>query len=470
MVTGNILVFISLGLLAYSVSALLRAISKDLFKGMVAVAFFCAICLLGLQLWLMGVLGIPWILPTLLLPWTAIGLWKRREYLAVASRDSRHIWRMVQGARGMSNFEMLLVFSCLVFISAFFVMLFMQPIAGWDAIALWGLKAKVFYHLNKVDLSMVKIPGANNDYPPLYPLIIDVLFVLRGGINNYLVQVVNFLFYINAIWAIAEFFNGKLNKEGRIIFCTIFAGCLNFFPVLFFPSQMGYADFTLGVGMMMALIVLYKAITLKRSKYFVLAIAMAALCSVIKNEGQLFLLTTLIIGIVYNWRLLMTYLQRKQWSKLFLMLALVFLILTPAIGWKAYISINNYRTVLTTQGTTSSISVHEVMYKMRRTIHWYVQFGVQQTGNFIVVGALGVIIIGSLITIKRSSVVLVLSLPILVQVTLSLFVYLVLTPIEINGLLISTLERLIIQLTPAIILLFGLFWYGLRQNQGRLVG
>jgi hypothetical protein len=65
------------------------------------------------------------------------------------------------------------------------------PMWAWDALATWGLKAKVFYAERTLDFSRIK---AHNYYPNLIPHLLTYLYLCLGQVNDHLVKLVFPLF------------------------------------------------------------------------------------------------------------------------------------------------------------------------------------------------------------------------------------------------------------------------------------
>jgi hypothetical protein len=63
----------------------------------------------------------------------------------------------------------------------------MYPVWAWDAIAIWGFKARVFYLKGAVNLCGFE---AHNYYPNLVPLLVSYLYLWLGQVNDYLVKIV----------------------------------------------------------------------------------------------------------------------------------------------------------------------------------------------------------------------------------------------------------------------------------------
>ena len=63
----------------------------------------------------------------------------------------------------------------------------LYPIWAWDALATWGLKAKVFYISRGVDFTSI---DAHNYYPNLVPLLLSYLYFCLGQVNDHLAKLV----------------------------------------------------------------------------------------------------------------------------------------------------------------------------------------------------------------------------------------------------------------------------------------
>jgi hypothetical protein len=63
----------------------------------------------------------------------------------------------------------------------------LYPMWAWDAIAIWGCKAKVFYISRSLDFTCI---DAHNYYPNLLPLLLTYLYFWLGQVNDHLVKIV----------------------------------------------------------------------------------------------------------------------------------------------------------------------------------------------------------------------------------------------------------------------------------------
>jgi hypothetical protein len=63
----------------------------------------------------------------------------------------------------------------------------LYPMWAWDAVSTWGCKARIFYTTRGLDLSCI---DAHNYYPNLLPLLLSYLYFALGQVNDSLVKVI----------------------------------------------------------------------------------------------------------------------------------------------------------------------------------------------------------------------------------------------------------------------------------------
>jgi len=150
---------------------------------------------LALTVWMLALtrLQVPFSLATVAAPWLAplaltLALPSRRR---LWSRDCRGLcsWprTLVQTARNSPVPALAGLFAALIALTFLFATLraVLYPIWAWDAIATWGLKAKVFYLHRALYLGNI---DAHNYYPNLVPLLMTYLYLWFGGVKDWLVQ------------------------------------------------------------------------------------------------------------------------------------------------------------------------------------------------------------------------------------------------------------------------------------------
>jgi hypothetical protein len=87
----------------------------------------------------------------------------------------------------------------------------LYPLWAWDAVATWGLKAKVFYISRGVDFTSL---NAHNYYPNLVPLLLSYLYFCLGQVNDHLAKLV-FPLYGALLLTLLYSFAGRLGLRRR---------------------------------------------------------------------------------------------------------------------------------------------------------------------------------------------------------------------------------------------------------------
>jgi hypothetical protein len=162
----------------------------------VSLAFGLGVGAIGTQMLLFSLLGVSYTLPALLAPW-AVGWLLYARYRAGA-RPSPSMAR--DGASRWSTCEVVVACLLAVLVGALLVRAAVWPLWWWDTWAIWGLKAKAFYHFR--DATPFVADGyyavTHPDYPILYPLAGTLLFLVLGESHD-VVQVLPVLFYASSL-------------------------------------------------------------------------------------------------------------------------------------------------------------------------------------------------------------------------------------------------------------------------------
>ncbi len=174
--------------LGYAALTLLVPRPRDFAPGE-RLAFSFGVGALALTLWMLVLswLGYPFSLGLILGPALAVAAALllaprgrralREEFLALGwpSRPDLHGWDWL-----------FLGLLALVFLYAL-PRAALYPMWAWDAMATWGLKAKIFYTTRGLNLTCV---DAHNYYPNLTPLLLSYLYFVMGRVNDFLVKAV----------------------------------------------------------------------------------------------------------------------------------------------------------------------------------------------------------------------------------------------------------------------------------------
>jgi hypothetical protein len=427
------------GLLAEAPGALLRA-SAPLLG---AAAF-------ALQLWLYGAIHLPWNDLTMLGPWLLAALLRRRHLLGSVAADARDLAGEIRLLLASGLLEALLTVLLAIISLVYLVNLLTQPVLGWDGIAMWLFKAKVFYLQQAVDLGPIAGDIQRNlDYPPLYPLLVDSSYVLIGHLDEVFGKSVTFLFFLTGLLAFYVTVKALLGRLPALAFSFLFAALPIFQVALFSYAQMGWADYPVGILMLVSLQHLLHGRLTGDPLSYLAAGVFAALAAVTKNEGLSFLAITVLLLLVMFAVASMRG-RRPAISRSLLLLGLLWLL--PVIAWQAYLRVHGIHgaRLVGQQGFGQLLPALPgraiaVLSSVRHVVSLH--------GDY---GWIGIDLLLALLLIgfKRSRAAIPVTAAVLLQLAAYLAVYLV-TPFEIGYIVNSSLDRLVLQITPSLLLLLA---------------
>jgi len=203
---------------------------------------------------------------------------------------------------------------------------------GWDAIAIWMLKAKVFFFNsgfwnNSFFMEKSSFFYANKSYPLGIPLLITGYYRLIGSINDQAVQFILLMFYLNMVFMTYGMIR-KIFSTFTQIFSILITLSISLLPNFIIYSHNGYVDMTLGTILLTQTILFLlffeeKDLNLK-FKYATLLFVIGGLGATIKNEGYTFWATASI----------MTFLLYKEKRRFINLFGLLFLTLIPILLWE----------------------------------------------------------------------------------------------------------------------------------------
>ncbi len=148
---------------------------------------------LVVTLWMLALSGLGqcFTLPLVMAPPLALvgGLWLGKKVSGRKQQEPRQTAALPQNPRPTPYGVWDWVFLGLLAVLFLFAVAraVMYPVWAWDAIAIWGFKAKVFYLQGAINLCGFE---AHNYYPNLVPLLVSYLYLWLGQVNDYLVKLV----------------------------------------------------------------------------------------------------------------------------------------------------------------------------------------------------------------------------------------------------------------------------------------
>lgn len=180
---------------------------------------------------------------------------------------------------------------------------------GWDAIAIWMLKAKVFFYdagfWNNQFLSDTTIlTYSNKPYPVGLPLLVAGYYHLIGSVNDQVSQFILLIFYLTIPLLLYGAFRKFLHTFSHL-FTLMLTLTVSVLPNFLIYAHNGYVDMALGsvflAGTVLYIFFLEEKESILRFKYIYILLVIGALGATIKNEGYTFwgMLMILIVGQLY---------------------------------------------------------------------------------------------------------------------------------------------------------------------------
>jgi hypothetical protein len=434
-------------LLGFRADALVRAGSPLLGAGGMA-----------LQLWIYGVIHVPWFLALVVAPWLVAAVVGRRAVVAAARSDVAGFRHLLTGLGDLDPLTAGLLALTLATAAFYFLNLLAQPLAGWDAIAMWLFKARVFFDAGMVDLSHVPIVVTGSpsdrhlDYPPLFPLMVDSLWTMIGRVDDLVGKSIGFMFLVAVVASAAAVLLPLIGKRLTVMIAFILVAMPTLQTSFVLPYYMGYADYAVGALMMISLAHLYRSTRLGRDEASALSVVFAALAALTKNEGAPFLLVvSLIVGAGLAWAIV----RDRDWPRQ-RFVGVVAVSLIPLLAWQVYVRVHGFANdFISQQSTHWTVGL---LASRAHTIASFLWHLMNREDDYPWLAAAWVVSTALTVISRHRPLTLV-----WVAVTAQAAFYgiaLLFTPFDLNFQLVTSADRLILQLSPCLVLLLGL---GLRD-------
>jgi hypothetical protein len=388
-------------------------------------------------------------------PWLLLAIAWRRAFIAAARTDAAGLRRVVSGLRELDAMTAGIVVLTVVTAGFYFLNLLAQPLVGWDAIAMWMFKAKVFFDSGSVDLS--HIPNMSPpverhlDYPPLFPLMFDSFWVLIGRVDDVIGKSIGFVFLIAAVTAAAATLLPLLGKRLTAMVAFILVAMPTLQSSFVFPYYMGYADYAVGALMMISLAHLYRSARLGRDEASALSLLFAGLAAMTKNEGLTFLLVVaIVIGAGVAWAFAK---ERERPGLKLIGVAAAGII--PVLAWQVYARAHGFNNdLISRQGPHLTVGL---LASRAYTIAAFLWHQMNRYDDYPWLAAAWIVSTALAVISRHPRLALV-----WVAVTAQAAFYamaLLLSPYDVTFLLFTAADRLILQLSPSLVLLLGLALY-----------
>lgn len=392
---------------------------------------------ISLQLFIISWLGFKFNLYNLFLPWFCFILivgWTKRKILFASEKPNRaRKWKWIE----IILMLMILLSVGLVGFNALFL-----PMHEWDAIAIWGYKAKVLFQepiKNSGYFLDLSKSYSHLNYPLLLPFTEVWFYSILGRVDDRLVKIIFPLLFISL--------SGLLYHAQRRFFsrchCLLFTAMFVSLPTILSRAHLADADLALAFFYSVGAIYLYLWIRNPSQDYIIISSFFSAFASLTKNEGLGLLLINIFVLIVF----IFFNRNKQRLKQLALSFLIVILVSSPWLIFSAKIpkTHENYLAQLTTGNILANLNrIPIIAGGFLRTIldpgHW----------NILWILLLVVIILQIKTTFKPPTVYLfgLLVLPLLLYGAIY-----VITPWEVHWLMKWSLNRLLIHVALLVVFL-----------------
>lgn len=304
----------------------------------VALSFLLGLGGVSQQMFLYSLASVPFSFFAISLPWVVSScalffLGRKSGAVSAVQKPKRNI-----GYRGAAL--IMIIASQAVYA---FVYAGVLPVSGWDAWAIWFLKAKAFY-IEKSVAGPVLTDGSfgysHPDYPLLAPLSTAWVYVATGGVNDIIAKLLYPVQYVCLLTLSYHF----IKKAGDMRTALLFTALLSVTPIILihsagFPMRVGglytgdfvgYADLALSIYFLGAASFIYLYARDGKGGGLILAGLMLSMAAWTKNEGLVFAITGFIVLLIFAVR-------NGHWRHLGAALAVLLLFVAPWAVYKSYL-------------------------------------------------------------------------------------------------------------------------------------
>ena len=229
-------------------------------------------------------------------------------------------------------------FVLLVQIFVFIALSFSRPHGGWDAWAIWNMRAR-FLARAGADWREAFSPTLgvpHLDYPCLIPMSIARAWLYGNHESPIIPVIISLLFTFSTVGLMVSALSLLKNRYTGLMAGLVLMGT----PVLFQQSLLQYADIPLAYYILstLVLLTLHGRDAPGRKRYLILAGLMTGLSAWTKNEGLLFL-----VAILFSYAILVVFRKGRGalWPQSFPILAGLMIVLPAIVLLKAHFASSN---------------------------------------------------------------------------------------------------------------------------------
>ena len=255
----------------------LNLLSKKSVFDLLPYSYGLGIGLIAFQLYIYSRIEVPWELGYILIPWIGffIGL--------IIFKRKTLIWKPIfMPAIQFGSFDKILLFLIVTLLLFVGFEALLRPLSAWDGWTIWLFRAKAFYLDGFVSTDILR--QIQLEYPLVISLASTFLYIVLGGVNDRVVLLMFFVFYLSLSMA---FFTSTKSFLGtrKALFFTFLLISLQNLVRHGGRYEAGQADLALGFYFFTSCMLLFEYIKNKSFKTAILFNIFLGFTGLIKNEG-----------------------------------------------------------------------------------------------------------------------------------------------------------------------------------------
>ncbi|MCC6544976.1 MAG: hypothetical protein IT392_10850 [Nitrospirae bacterium] len=438
-----------------------------LFTGL-AISFMLGMGVISLQMFAYSQINIPFKIYSIAFPWiilaaAAVLIKSTRERLLTGSGIN-----VTAGLKDISWPEVILLL--IILSQVFYAFLFgaLLPIRGWDALQTWAFKGKVFFYDMGISSDFLKDPLTHPDYPLLIPLTLSWLYTSIGHVNDEMARIIYPMQYVSML----AIFYYAVRKTASKRMSLLFTALLSLTPIVMVHSSgfagrigglysgdfVGYADLALSIFFLGAGAFFYLYMMEGSSAHLIMAVLFLTMGAWTKNEGLVFLLMG---GMLITVNLFFG--KRIRYGAILAVWGFIWVVTLPWLLYKMHFHISSEYTPNMNAATMKS-NLQRLPYIIK--MFFFVLFRDTDLYNYAWYGYL----ISSLVNLRESvkKPLFYMHALLLGQFAAYTFIYLI-SPLEIKFHIETSIDRVIIHLTPLAIMVLAMNINRLITKGDRLV-
>ncbi|MFA6609963.1 MAG: glycosyltransferase family 39 protein [Candidatus Omnitrophota bacterium] len=284
-------------------------------------AYGLGIGAISLQMLLFYFLNVRYTILTITVPWIALFILNMRSN-GTGVRD-----RLKDG-ENRPVIEKLLVLGISLEVAYAFFRALIKPIESYDAVAIYAIKAKIFYLAQSIPsdyFTRISALYPHPDYPLCIPLAETFIYTFLGSFNDQLVKMIFPLFFVGILGMLYFAVRRFASRAYALLFTFLLASIPQFNSY----AANAYQDLPLAYYYFVSAIFLFRWMEDRsRSQYLVVSAVMAGLAGWTKNEGMMYCVVN--TAVIFAFALLDT--GGRSWKtvrSLAVYLSIIFVIMLP---------------------------------------------------------------------------------------------------------------------------------------------